>query len=205
MSHEIRTPMNGVIGMASLLQSTPLSPEQRDYVDTIGSSGRALLRIIDDILDFSKIESGHLALESVDLVPRQLVGDVIRLFAPLAKAKGLDLAATVEDGVAHVLRGDPGRLRQALVNLVGNAVKFTDKGQVTVRVRVEEDEEPAGRAAWCASPSATPASASLRTRWAASSSPSRRRTDRPRGATAAPASGSSSPSGWSSSWAGSSG
>ena len=143
MSHEIRTPMNGVIGMASLLQSTALSPEQRDYVETIGSSGRALLRIIDDILDFSKIESGHLALECVDLAPRQLVAEVIRLFAPLAKAKGLDLAATIEDGVAHVLRGDPGRLRQALVNLVGNAVKFTETGQVTVRVRVDAEEEGA--------------------------------------------------------------
>jgi signal transduction histidine kinase/ActR/RegA family two-component response regulator/HPt (histidine-containing phosphotransfer) domain-containing protein len=142
MSHEIRTPMNGVIGMASLLQSTALSPEQRDYVDTIGSSGRALLRIIDDILDFSKIESGHLALESVDVVPRQLVAEVIRLFAPLAKAKGLDLAATVEDGVAHVVRGDPGRLRQALVNLVGNAVKFTEQGRVTVRVRVDAEQPP---------------------------------------------------------------
>jgi signal transduction histidine kinase/CheY-like chemotaxis protein/HPt (histidine-containing phosphotransfer) domain-containing protein len=143
MSHEIRTPMNGVIGMASLLQNTPLSAEQRDYVETIGSSGRALMRIIDDILDFSKIESGHLALESVDLAPRQLVAEVIRLFAPLAKAKGIDLAATIEDGVAHVLRGDPGRLRQALVNLVGNAVKFTEKGQVTVRVRAETEEEGA--------------------------------------------------------------
>jgi CheY-like chemotaxis protein/anti-sigma regulatory factor (Ser/Thr protein kinase) len=135
--------MNGVIGMASLLQNTPLSAEQRDYVETIGSSGRALMRIIDDILDFSKIESGHLALESVDLAPRQLVGEVIRLFAPLAKAKGIELAATIEDGVAHVLRGDPGRLRQALVNLVGNAVKFTERGQVTVRVRAEAEEEGA--------------------------------------------------------------
>ncbi len=143
MSHEIRTPMNGVIGMASLLQNTPLSAEQRDYVDTIASSGRALMRIIDDILDFSKIESGHLELESVDLAPRQLVAEVIRLFAPLAKAKGLELAATIEDSVAHVLRGDPGRLRQALVNLVGNAVKFTEKGQVTVRVRVDAEQPEA--------------------------------------------------------------
>jgi len=141
MSHEIRTPMNGVIGMASLLQNTSLSLEQRDYVETIGSSGRALMRIIDDILDFSKIESGHLALESVDLAPRQLVGEVIRLFAPLAKAKGIELAATIEDGVPYVLKGDPGRLRQALVNLVGNAVKFTEKGQVTVRVRAEAEAE----------------------------------------------------------------
>jgi signal transduction histidine kinase/ActR/RegA family two-component response regulator len=140
MSHEIRTPMNGVIGMASLLQGTPLSPEQHEYVDAIASSGRALMRIIDDILDFSKIESGHLTLESLDLAPRELVAEVIRLFAPLAKAKGLDLAATVEDGVAHVLRGDPGRLRQALVNLVGNAVKFTDRGQVTARVRVDAED-----------------------------------------------------------------
>jgi len=143
MSHEIRTPMNGVIGMASLLANTALSAEQRDYVDTIASSGRALLRIIDDILDFSKIESGHLELEKVDLAPRQLVAEVIRLFAPLARAKGLDLAATVEDAVAHVLSGDPGRLRQALVNLVGNALKFTEKGQVTVRVRVDADQDSA--------------------------------------------------------------
>jgi signal transduction histidine kinase len=141
MSHEIRTPMNGVIGMASLLQNTPLSAEQRDYVETIGSSGRALMRIIDDILDFSKIESGHLALESVDLAPRQLVAEVIRLFAPLAKAKGIEPDRHHRDGVAHVLRGDPGRLRQALVNLVGNAVKFTEKGLVTVRVRAEAEEE----------------------------------------------------------------
>src|SRR6267142_2855594 len=86
------------------------------------------MHIIDDILDFSKIESGHLALESVDLAPRQLVAEVIRLFAPLAKAKGIDLAATIEDGVAHVLRGDPGRLRQALVNLVRFAVRDTGIG-----------------------------------------------------------------------------
>jgi len=143
MSHEIRTPMNGVIGMASLLQTTPLRPEQRDYVETIASSGRALMRIIDDILDFSKIESGHLALEKVDFDCRQLVGEIVRLFAPLAQAKGLGLHSTVDEGVAPVLRGDPGRLRQALVNLVGNALKFTDRGQVTLRVREEgEQAEP---------------------------------------------------------------
>jgi signal transduction histidine kinase/ActR/RegA family two-component response regulator len=140
MSHEIRTPMNGVIGMASLLETTPLRPEQRDYVETIASSGRALMRIIDDILDFSKIESGHLALEKVDFDCRQLVREVWRLFAPLAQAKGLGFASAVDEGVAPVLRGDPGRLRQALVNLVGNALKFTDRGQVTVRVREEGDE-----------------------------------------------------------------
>ena len=143
MSHEIRTPMNGVIGMASLLEATALGPEQRDYVETIGSSGRALLRIIDDILDFSKMEAGRLELENVEFDPRQLVGEVARLFAPLAGAKGLELRAAVDDGVAALLRGDPGRLRQALVNLVGNAVKFTDRGQVAVRARPEAELEGA--------------------------------------------------------------
>jgi signal transduction histidine kinase/CheY-like chemotaxis protein/HPt (histidine-containing phosphotransfer) domain-containing protein len=142
MSHEIRTPMNGVIGMARLLQDTTLTVEQKDYVDTITSSGRSLLRIIDDILDFSKIEAGHLELELIDFDLRRLVGEVGRLFGPQAEGKGLRIATTIAEEVAPVMRGDPLRLRQALVNLVGNAIKFTEAGEVALTV--SRDEERAG-------------------------------------------------------------
>ena len=132
VSHEIRTPMNGIVGMARLLQETTLGRDQREYADIIVSSARALLRIIDDILDSSKIEAGGFDLDAVDFDLRQVLDEVARLLRPEAEAKGLTLTASVDNAVPRAARGDPGRLRQALVNLVGNAVKFTERGAVTV-------------------------------------------------------------------------
>jgi signal transduction histidine kinase/DNA-binding response OmpR family regulator/HPt (histidine-containing phosphotransfer) domain-containing protein len=141
MSHEIRTPMNGVLGMTELLRSTSLDGRQRRFVETVYRSADLLMNILNDILDFSKIEAGKLQLDVLDFDLRDEVEEVSQLFAEHAHAKGLEFVHVLPPNLPRAVRGDPGRLRQVLSNLVGNAIKFTEKGEVSVRAQPVEDSD----------------------------------------------------------------
>ena len=145
MSHEIRTPMNGILGMSEMLRHTALSAEQRRFADVVHQSGEHLLSIINDVLDFSKIEAGKIEIEDIDFDLRQLLEDLAGMFAQPAQAKGLELVCSIPDDLPVAVSGDPVRMRQILTNLISNAVKFTSRGDIVIRVKRLDDSERLAR------------------------------------------------------------